>query len=470
MLRRMRDAIVGGGAGALLVMVLLGTVWTEPPTLSDRHLVTTSNWNTYVVNNSKHIKETLQTFAGFFSGLHLRTDPDTATATSKVRLIHADRIILNDGTGIADVGPYTADITASGAGGLDTGSESANHWYEIYVIRKSTDGVTNLMLHKANAFDGGSNGGFAASATDGTTALRDASARTKVAQSFQLAAALPGSGGTVGYVELKLAKVGSPTGQLWVTLETNSAGNPSGSAFATSDKIDVSKISATAHTLLVPVRSVTSEMAASTTYHLVAQGDFAITGADYVTIGTKSGNPYANGALNVYNGSAWGSGGTADAYFAVGVLVTYPLTLPSGYDQYQMIGYVYNDGSSNFDPFVAYDRHVQPLDPALIMNADAPNNPTIEYMSAYIPPVPVKVSLRCYTAGTVTMRFGPVPDGYSSGNGPRQGGQVIWYGTDDEGETGPISTEMQAIYLSTNPANTGSMHVGAWEWLRNSIN
>ena len=35
----------------------------------------------------------------------------------------------------------TADITASGANGLDTGSEGASRWYSIHAIRKSSDGT-----------------------------------------------------------------------------------------------------------------------------------------------------------------------------------------------------------------------------------------------------------------------------------------------------------------------------------------
>src|SRR3990172_12758616 len=39
----------------------------------------------------------------------------------------------------------TADITVSGANGLDTGSEAANTWYNIFAIAKA-DGTTASLL------------------------------------------------------------------------------------------------------------------------------------------------------------------------------------------------------------------------------------------------------------------------------------------------------------------------------------
>ena len=40
----------------------------------------------------------------------------------------------------------TADITISGAGGLDTGAEAVSTWYYVYVIYKSSDGTKEVLL------------------------------------------------------------------------------------------------------------------------------------------------------------------------------------------------------------------------------------------------------------------------------------------------------------------------------------
>jgi len=43
-------------------------------------------------------------------------------------------------------GTLTADITVSGANGLDTGSEAASTWYSVWVIRRSDTGATAALL------------------------------------------------------------------------------------------------------------------------------------------------------------------------------------------------------------------------------------------------------------------------------------------------------------------------------------
>jgi len=42
--------------------------------------------------------------------------------------------------------PLTANITSSGAGGLDTGSEASNTWYYVYVIQNPTTGTVSVLI------------------------------------------------------------------------------------------------------------------------------------------------------------------------------------------------------------------------------------------------------------------------------------------------------------------------------------
>lgn len=64
--------------------------------------------------------------------------------------VTADELILDDGTRITSVNE-TAAITASGADGLDTGSEASNTWYYIYIIRKSSDGTVASLLSTSSS-------------------------------------------------------------------------------------------------------------------------------------------------------------------------------------------------------------------------------------------------------------------------------------------------------------------------------
>ena len=59
---------------------------------------------------------------------------------------------MDTGNRVATWDDLSAVITTAGAGGLDTGSEAASTWYEIYAIRKSSDGTKNLLLHRAKDY------------------------------------------------------------------------------------------------------------------------------------------------------------------------------------------------------------------------------------------------------------------------------------------------------------------------------
>ena len=67
--------------------------------------------------------------------------------------VDADELILTDASGnqklVSSVN-LTADITVSGAGGLDTGSEAGNTWYHIYAI-STTAGVVNCVFSVSNS-------------------------------------------------------------------------------------------------------------------------------------------------------------------------------------------------------------------------------------------------------------------------------------------------------------------------------
>lgn len=317
-----------------------------------------------------------------FRGLTLRTHPDADVAASKVFLDHADEIVLNDGTRVADWDDLTANITVSGAGGLDTGSEGASRWYEIHAIRKSSDGTKNLLLHRAKDYFLDEQNTTSAT----TSALRDASAQTKRAQTFDTDVT-----GPVEFAEMKLTKVGSPTGQIWVSIYATSGGLPTGAALKTSDKLDVSLVSTSAQVVRFIFRDPQT-VTAGTTYALVLEGNFTISGVNYLSFDRSTTDPYAAGQLCAYDGATW-TGSAVDAWFKVYVTENdTALTLPSGYDQYALIGWVYNDSGSDLDPFVAKDRIVCGI-LGIALNSSTVSIPTLADISVSVPPVPVYVHL-----------------------------------------------------------------------------
>ncbi|OHB77373.1 MAG: hypothetical protein A2Z34_11575 [Planctomycetes bacterium RBG_16_59_8] len=77
------------------------------------------------------------------SYVNLVIQNNSGAANNKID-ITAD-VLTVEGIRIENVN-VSADIAASGAGGLDTGSESANTWYYVWVITNNTGASTNGLL------------------------------------------------------------------------------------------------------------------------------------------------------------------------------------------------------------------------------------------------------------------------------------------------------------------------------------
>jgi hypothetical protein len=314
-----------------------------------------------------------------FRGLRLQTHPDADLAPSKVWLDHADEIVMHDGISVLDWDDLAVDITASGAGGLDTGAEGASRWYEVYAIRKSSDGTKNLLLHRAKSLELDQS-----LVVGGNTVytLRTGATDAKRGQTF-----LAGLSGPLAHVDFYLTKSGSPTGRLWATVYATAAGVPTGAALATSDKTDVTAITQGWFRF---VFRTPYTIASGTTYAVVMEGDYANSGANYINANAVSPSAYANGANYEYNSgtTTWSSPG-ADLYFRTYVTQNdSAVTMPAGYDQRCLVGYVYNNGSSNFVPFAAADRVVTTYSAAVVTAAAIPIL-TFTDLAAFVPPVPV---------------------------------------------------------------------------------
>lgn len=75
-------------------------------------------------------------------------------ASASTLTVTADEIFVQDSSGYAfrkSALSVTVDITASGANGLDTGSEGSSRWYYVWVIRKSSDGTTACLLSESSS-------------------------------------------------------------------------------------------------------------------------------------------------------------------------------------------------------------------------------------------------------------------------------------------------------------------------------
>lgn len=125
-------------------------------------------------------------------------------------------------------------------------------------------------------------------------------------------------------VRLWLKKVGTPTGNLTVKLQTDSAGSPSGTPVTngTSDVIAASTL-ATSYGWITFTFAINPTLAAATQYHIVLETADTQSNSNYVVWGADSSSPsYADGEMQRERSAAW-SAQSADACFDVNGIVDY---------------------------------------------------------------------------------------------------------------------------------------------------
>ncbi|MDP4001275.1 MAG: hypothetical protein Q8P83_03470, partial [bacterium] len=291
-----------------------------------------------------------------FRGLTLRTATD-GNATTKVTLLHADEILTSNGVKRTPADNLSASITTAGIGGLVSAeSESASQWYRIfYSYGGSGEG---LFLQEAKEYFLDEE----QTATDSGMSLNRATAptQTKIAQSF-----VPGTAGPAEFVDIILSRGASPVGRVWVTLEADSGGSPSGTPLATSDKLDESLVSADPNKAWMRfVFRSPATLSAATTYWLVIQSDRTASDTNLIYVYSNSAGGYTSGSVLKRDSGVW----TAQVGYDLGFklyVTTYGAAgatpaPPSGYDSgYAQIGWVYNGSGSDFKSFTQTNNTVR---------------------------------------------------------------------------------------------------------------
>jgi hypothetical protein len=389
-----------------------------------------------------------------FRGLHLRTHPDADKAASQVMLGHADEIVLSDGSRITPSDNLVADITVSGIGGLRTGqAEAASTWYKV-LIGQGGSGI-GLWLERAKdylldqSFTTAVNSGFPLLYLTGTPSDR-------LAQGVTFATA-----GVVPFVDVWLQRTNSPSGKVWVTIEADAAGSPSGTPLATSDKIDAALISTTGHAIRFVFRAPATVTAAA--HHIVLYGDYAR--STTVTInwrGTTAGG-YAGGVAKMYNGATWSAvGDPADLYFRAYVTRNdNAIAPPTGYgDGYAQIGWAYNNSSSNLVEFIARDRAVLFRAEQQVISAATATVPTLVDLASVVPPVSVLIDKWRFAQSAAGAQLN-----LASAMGTARDFGALWMGGANHfADLGtPFPIEAQHLYYSVD-TGSGYAYVRGFGW------
>jgi len=389
-----------------------------------------------------------------FRSLTLRTSPDANLAAANVFLNHADEIVMQDGVSVSDWDDLTANIAVSGAGGLDTGSEGASRWYSIHAIRKSSDGTKGLLLHRAKDY------GLDQSLTatyDANSTVRSAAGSQQRGQTFQA-----GVTGPMPFFDVQVQKVGAPTGYFTLTLYATSAGLPTGAALATSRVQDVSLLSASGYSYIRFIFDAPYSVTSGVTYAAVLSGTFTIDGANYIQVAADASSPgYASGSLVNYDGATWTAVTGTDWLFKTYVTQNdTALTLPSGYDQYAQVGWVFNNASSNFNEFLQVERYVRTRYLSIstaLTNAFS----TLMDLSTQLPPVPCVFANAQVTVDGVNkiVQIHPVAGSSLA---------VYTYTQPVSGQYLDVSpgilVEFQHTYMLVSSGNTGGVYLNGFRW------
>ncbi len=396
-----------------------------------------------------------------FRGLSLQTHTDSNKALSWVRMVHADAIVMSDGEEVVDWNNIDVNIAAAlGVGGLDTGSEQAWTWYEVHAVWNGT--TKGLMLHRAkNYFLDASY--TTEDASQGLRSLVDNST-IRISQGLQFA-----TSGPLVFIDVKLLKTGSPTGNYWFTIEANSGGVPSNTPLATSRKYDAARLTTTAGFVRIPFDAPLS-VSAATQYHLVMYGDYTVSAANYVNWRMDAGGAsYANGSKALFDSdtSTWTTVAGDDMVFKAYVAVNETsLTIPTGYRS-ALIGWVYNNGSSDFKYFLQKDRTVLcGYINDWQIGSFTSTTPLLVDVSPFVPPVPCVVIACGNNATSAYVAIGNVSATDVNGltANKMSGAARVTLGADYTSTFPPLVLEgSQGMMLATN-GGTLNLYLGSFEF------
>lgn len=397
-----------------------------------------------------------------FRGLTMQTHPDNDKAAAQVRLIHADAIVMQDGQEILDWNDIDVNLAGAGAGGLDAGSEVASTIYEIYAIYNGT--TKNIMFHRSKDYflDEDITAG-----EDASQGLRSAvdNSTVRIAQGFQVSTA-----GPLEFVDVKLLKTGTPTGNYWFTIEANNGGVPSNTPLATSDKYDVSRLTTTATIVRLPFRTPAT-ISAATQYHLVMYGDYTVSATNFASWrmdGTAA--TYANGSKALFDSdtSTWTTDTDDDMYAKIYITRNdTALTMPSGYPQYALIGHAINNGSSNLKHFWTKDRTVFcGHDTDWKVGGIASTTPLLVDLFAFAPPRPIVLEFSIYNGTAASMKIGNLSatDVASNGINERIGSIEMTVNTTYTSTTGSFVTDAYQGFMFVTNGGTSNIYVENYTW------
>lgn len=283
-----------------------------------------STASAFVGNNSGNERRVAQSFTLGTGGIlsQIRVTFKASVGSPNQALAWEIRSGTETGT-LIDSGTFTPVASSQNVINVTNGATLASGTTYYLLLRPDNFASfgTNQYYDWSNLFSGtGTQRTYSGSSWSTTAGYRtvfgvDVAAQpdSQLAQSFQVTGTT-----SVSSVRLWLKKVGSPTGNLTVKIQTNSAGSPSGTTVTngTSATVAASTL-ATSYGWIEFAFSTNPSLTGSTTYWLVLETTDSNSASHYVQWGADGSSPgYASGEMKSYDGSVWNAE-SKDACFEV---------------------------------------------------------------------------------------------------------------------------------------------------------
>jgi hypothetical protein len=205
---------------------------------------------------------------------------------------------------------------------------------------------------------------------------------------------------------------------MWVTLEADSGGSPSGTPLATSDKMDASLVGNTGvdQTLRFAFRTPYTDTTSQVVW-IVLQGDYTRSDANFVTWRGVVAGGFAGGSSKDFNGTSWsatpGANGL-DRDFRYWHEASTSVTMPSGYTKRCKVGYVFSDSAGNMRQFEARDNVIRHSFLAVVSGATT-DIPALADLNTHVPAGPIDVLLGALgNTSADQWSVNPAPFGYDT--------------------------------------------------------
>ena len=189
---------------------------------------------------------------------------------------------------------------------------TTTYWLVLYSTSAQTSGnYWQLVAKSTGTYADGQRAYASSPYTSWTTDAYDckctittaaASVGDKLSQGFQATGAQ-----TIGSVELYLAKVGTPAGTMTLRIETDDAGDPSGTLVDANATTTLGESTlATSYGAISFAFATAFAISGSTQYHIVLSTDRSTDTSNYVLWGADASAPsYANGEMKSEASSVW---------------------------------------------------------------------------------------------------------------------------------------------------------------------